>query len=147
MAIGSYAVCSVIALQSDDLISVRGHMTPASLIHTYIVGPIKKKPNKLNLNQKKRNDTDANYLSFLSKFVVIPQTLVPVVGAECPFLDQRLFDEAATGPESSIRQHAPQHLVFACQIHKITKHFRCLSAKKLANILKREIYTSCWSTS
>jgi len=51
MAIGSYAVCSVIALQSDDLISVRGHITPASLIHTYMVGPMKKKPNKLNLQR------------------------------------------------------------------------------------------------
>lgn len=49
MAMGSYAVCSVIALHSDDLMSVRGHMTPASLIQQYMVGPIKKKPNKLNL--------------------------------------------------------------------------------------------------
>lgn len=65
MAMGSYAVCSVIALQRDDLISVRGHMTPASLIQKYIVGPIKKKPNKLNL-RKKRTKSDANYLWTLS---------------------------------------------------------------------------------
>jgi len=108
MAIGSYAVCSVIALQSDDLISVRGHMTPASLIQTYIVGPIKKKPNKLNLktreNKKKHKTTHQCQLSFVfSQVCCPPQTLHPVVGAECPFLDKSLFDEAAARPESSIR--------------------------------------------
>lgn len=56
MAMGSYAVCSVIALHSDDLMSVRGHMTLASLIQQYMVGPIKKKPNKLNLQGKTINN-------------------------------------------------------------------------------------------
>lgn len=69
---GSYAVCSVIALHSDDLMSVRGHMTPASLIQQYMVGPMKKKPNKLNLqwevitNPKK---TLHRHLSHLRHFI------------------------------------------------------------------------------
>lgn len=31
-----------------------------------------------------------------------PETLHPVVGAECLFLDQRLFDEAAAGPQRPV---------------------------------------------
>lgn len=55
--------------------------------------------------------------------LVPPETLHPVVGAECPFLDQRLLDEAAAGPQGTVWYHAAQHFVFVCQIHKVTKHF------------------------
>lgn len=94
---GSYAVCSVIALHSDDLMSVRGHMTPASLIQQYMVGPMKKKPNKLNLQWETGLPTEEKSLS-----AGPPETLHPVVGAECLFLDQRLLDQAAAGPQRPV---------------------------------------------
>lgn len=126
MAIGSYAACSVTALQIEDLMSVRGHIIPANLIHAYMVGPMKKKPNMPNL-QHQINECHQGQLAIeepVEMHAIPPETLHPVVRLECPPLDQGLLDEGAAGPEGAVWYHAPDDSVFVCKIHKITKHIR-----------------------